>query len=97
MFARNRASRRPKTSNKILFRGHLEQLEDRVTPAQFNPLPSLADGASLSLRDAIVQSDGNSDASNTIILSAGTYSLTDTAAGNLLIQDTASGVPTLKR
>ena len=70
----------------------LEELEGRFAPATFNPLPSALDGASQSLRNAILTADSNGDASNTISLAAGTYSLTDAAAGNLLLQDTASGV-----
>lgn len=55
-------------------------------------MAATADGATGSLRDAIDQSDTNSDASNTINLAAGTYSLTDTAVGELLIKDHAAGV-----
>ena len=67
-------------------------MEGRVAPATFNPLPSAADGTSQSLRGSLLTADSNGDASNTISLAAGTYSLTDTTAGNLLIQDTAGGV-----
>ena len=70
----------------------LEELEGRLAPATFNPLPSAVDGTSQSLRSAILTADTNGDSSNTISLAAGTYSLADATAGNLLIQDTASGV-----
>ncbi len=71
----------------------LEALEDRTMPATFAPLPATADGAAMSLRDAILQANTNADPVNTINLSAGTYTLTDTADGNLIIQDSAAGVP----
>ena len=45
-----------------------------------------------SLRSAINQADSNADASNTIELGPGTYTLTEAAGGSLLIQDLASGV-----
>jgi hypothetical protein len=77
---------------KEAVRPWLEELEGRFAPAMFSPLPSAADGASQSLRAALLAADANGDASNTISLAAGTYTLTDAAAGNLLIQDTASGV-----
>ena len=77
-----RPSVRPRLES---IRPQLEELENRLVPATFNPLPSTMDGASLSLRDAIRQADGNADASNTINLASGVYSLTDAAAGNLLI------------
>ena len=84
---------RPSASpRQKLIRLQLEELESRLSPAVFNPLPSIMDGASLSLRDAVLQADGNSDASNTINLAAGAYTLNDAAAGNLLIQDAAAGV-----
>ena len=37
----------------------LEALEDRRLLATFNPLPSAADGSPGSLRDAIIQANGN--------------------------------------
>jgi hypothetical protein len=52
----------------------VEALEARCAPAVFNPLPD-ADAASL--RDAIAQADSNGDVSNTIMLAAGEYELTD--------------------
>ncbi len=69
----------------------LEGLEIRINPAVFNVVAATADGATGSLRDAIDQSDTNGDASNTINLAAGTYSLTDTAVGDLLINDHGGG------
>ncbi len=74
------------------FQPLLEELETRWVPATFTPHPTLVDGASLSLRDAILQANSNGDANNTINLASGTYKLTDAVEGNLLIQDTASGV-----
>ena len=86
------SSVRPPPPASSPFGSWLEELEGRFAPATFNPLPSAVDGTSQSLRNAILTADANGDASNTISLAAGTYSLTDAAAGNLLIQDTAGGV-----
>ena len=72
---------------------NLEYLECRLAPAVFNPAPSAADGAGDSLRDDINQADSNGDAANTINLAAGTYSLTDSKDGNLLIENSATSVP----
>ena len=71
---------------------NLEGLEIRINPAVFNVAAATADGAAGSLRDAIDQSDTNGDASNTINLGAGTFSLTDTGSGDLLINNQAAGV-----
>lgn len=71
----------------------LEVLEDRLAPAIFNLVPEAADGLTGSLRWAISQANSNGDASNTINLAAGTYSLTDTTAGNLLIANANGNVP----
>ena len=43
-----------------------------------------------SLRNAIETADSNGDASNTIILEAATYVLTDTTAGQIVIQNGSS-------
>ena len=51
----------------------------------FYPAPTDA-----SLRDAIATADSNSDASNTIILEAGTYVLTNTTLGQIVIQNSTS-------
>jgi hypothetical protein len=51
-----------------------------------------ADGDSGSLRDAIQQADTNGDANNLINLEAGSYSLTDQAAGALLINTQTAGI-----
>jgi hypothetical protein len=56
-------------------RPNLEALEDRQLLASFNPLPSAADGSPGSLRNAIIQANGNGQ-DNTINLGAGTYQLT---------------------
>ena len=58
-------------------------------PAVFTPPPD-ADAASL--RDAIAQADSNGDDSNTIMLAAGEYQLSNPTNGHLLIQNT-SGLP----
>jgi hypothetical protein len=65
----------------------VEALEKRCAPAIFNPPPD-ADAASL--RDAIAQADSNSDASNTIMLAAGEYPLSDPMNGHIVIQNTSS-------
>ncbi len=65
----------------------LESMEIRVTPAVFNVVAATTDGAAGSLRDAINQADSNGDADNQINLAAGSYSLTDVDAGDLLIRD----------
>lgn len=67
----------------------MERLEVRCAPAIFNPAPD-ADAASL--RAAIAQADSNSDASNTIMLQAGDYQLSNLGNGHLLIDNT-SGLP----
>ena len=76
-------------------RPDLEHLEIRLAPANFNPLTTTADGAGGSLRDDINVADSNGDASNTITLDAGNYTLTKAQLGPLLIQNTAPapGVP----
>ncbi len=71
---------------------NFEGLEIRINPAVFNVVAATADGAAGSLRDAIGESDTNSDASNRINLAAGTYSLTDTSSADLLIDDQGAGV-----
>ena len=55
--------------------------------AVFNVTPSATDGATGSLRAALVSASTNSDTSNTINLAVGTYALTDSAVGNLLIDN----------
>ena len=72
---------------------NLEHLEARLAPAVFNLVPGAADGAAGSLRVAIEQADTNSDASNTINLAAGAYTLTQSGLGNLLVQDENPGTP----
>src|SRR5258708_33665703 len=91
MFWLKRSPRCP-APRKPAFQPRLEELESRLAPATFTPQPSTVDGARLSLRDAINSADSNGDASNTILLAAGTYTLSDTLAGNLQIQDTAAGL-----
>ncbi len=71
----------------------LECLEDRRAPAVFVVSSATADDAPGSLRAAIGAADTNTDADNTIYLSGGTYVLTDSEDGNLLIQDENSGIP----
>jgi hypothetical protein len=67
-------------------------LEVRCAPAVFNPLP---DPDASQLRDALAQAASNSDASNTIMLAAGEYKLTNAANGHLLIQNTTGLAKTL--
>src|SRR5690242_19274267 len=93
MLSSKRFTRPTPSPRKRDFLRLVEELEPRLPPAGFNPLPSTPDGAPLSLRDAILQADGNGDAANTIRLGPGTYTLTDALDGNLLIQNTAVGVP----
>ena len=64
-----------------------DRLEERITPADFNLVPGVADGSPGSLRDALQQADSNFSADNTINLAAGDYQLSDTGAGNLLVED----------
>jgi fibronectin-binding autotransporter adhesin len=59
-------------------------------PGSGSLYPSTTDA---SLRAAITAADSNSFSSDTIYLEAGTYSLTDKALGQLVLEDTASGVP----
>ncbi len=70
----------------------LEFLEPRLSPAVFSVSAGVTDGAQNSLRSAINEADSNADATNTIELGPGTYTLTEAAGGSLLIQDLASGV-----
>jgi hypothetical protein len=70
----------------------VELLEPRLSPAVFSVSAGVADGAGGSLRSAINEANSNADASNTIELGAGTYTLTAAAGGSLLIQDLASGI-----
>src|SRR5262249_39835264 len=49
-------------------------LEDRQVPAVFNPLAATADGASGSLRDAVIQANGNRE-DDVINLQTGLYRL----------------------
>ena len=77
----------------------VESLEARVTPAVFTASPLAPDNPAVfapreSLRNGILQANLNADALNTIHLSAGIYSLTDFADGNLVIQNGNSLVPT---
>src|SRR5436305_1409453 len=65
-----------------------EMLEDRTSPAVFT-VTNFSEGPG-GLRDAILQANANSDASNTINLQAANYQLTNAAAGNLLIANTAA-------
>ncbi len=65
----------------------LEQLEDRLAPAIFDV------NSASGLQSAIQAADGNSDASNTINLAAGTYTLS--AGVELLIQDQPDTARTL--
>jgi hypothetical protein len=63
-----------------------------LAPAVFSVSVGATDGASGSLRAAISEANSNADASNTIELGPGTYTLTAASGGSLLIQDPASGV-----
>ena len=63
---------------------------DLFTP-RLVPRPSFRPRGSL--RAAIVAANSNASKSNTINLGTGTFDLTDTAAGELLIQDTNAKVP----
>jgi hypothetical protein len=67
-------------------------MEPRIAPATFAPLPGLSDDATnpSSLRAAIAEADSNADAVNTIVLAAGTYSIT---GSTLAIADQAATVP----
>ena len=73
---------RSQTDRKL----HLENLERRDVPAVFSPLATTPDGAPGSLRDAVIQANGNGQ-DNVINLSAGTYQLTLT---NLSGQENAA-------
>lgn len=86
-------TRTPRTIHKAPARCRpgLETLEDRMAPATFNPLPGTADGADGSLRAAIVAANQNADASNTIILTNGTYTLS--LDRELMIADSSPQVP----
>jgi hypothetical protein len=59
-----------------------------------NPTPSAGTfypvGSDASLRAAISQADSNSFANNTIVLSVGTYALSNPAAGQIVIQNTSA-------
>ncbi len=68
---------------------HLVNVITNPTPnaGTFYPVPTDA-----SLRAAINAANSNSFASNTIVLGAGIYTLTNTALGQLVIQDTSSHV-----
>ena len=68
-----------------------EPLECRRMLAVFNVTAAAADGAAGSLRAALVAAASNADASTTINLAAGTYTLTDSADGNLLVHNLAGG------
>ncbi|MEQ8786593.1 MAG: GEVED domain-containing protein [Pirellulaceae bacterium] len=57
------------------FRPRLEVLEERATPAIFAPLSFAADGASDSLRAAVVAANANADEVNTFNLGVGIYRL----------------------
>jgi hypothetical protein len=74
------------------FRPRLEDLEGRLAPATFKLVAGVTDNQPGSLRAAILAADTNSSASNTIKLGDGTFSLTDTTDGNLLIDDQNSAV-----
>lgn len=65
--------RRPYPISRV--RLYVEQLEDRLSPATFNPAPGTADGAAGSLRADIITANGNGDTTNTFNLAAGTYTL----------------------
>lgn len=58
-----------------------ERLEQKIAPAIFNVTAAAVDGATGSLRKAIIDANTNGDASNTITLAAGTYNLTLAGAG----------------
>jgi hypothetical protein len=75
------------------FRPGLEDLEGRLVPATFNLVAGVTDNQAGSLRAAILAADTNASARNIIRLGAGTFSLTDTALGNLLIDDNNGAVP----
>jgi hypothetical protein len=92
MFSMKRYFRMTVAPRKRSAHLQLESLEDRLAPAVFTPLPSTPDGAALSLRDAVLQANANNDAANMIILAAGTYTLSNAPLGNVVIQDTASGL-----
>ncbi len=57
------------------------------TPGSGTYYPTGSDG---SLRAAINAADGNAYASNTIVLSAGTYALTNATLGQIVLQNTSS-------
>jgi hypothetical protein len=78
------------------FRPRLEDLEGRLAPATFKLVAGVTDNQPGSLRAAILAADTNASASNTIKLGPGIYSLTDTADGNLVIDDQNSAVVSKK-
>lgn len=88
-------TRKPCTIHKGLNRCRpgLETLEDRLAPATFNPLPATPDGAAGSLRAAIVAANQNADATNTINLTNGTYTLSEKLDRDLQIVDQNDQVP----
>jgi hypothetical protein len=68
-----------------------EPLESRRMLAVFNVTAAAADGTAGSLRAALVAAAANADSSNTINLAAGSYTLTDSADGDLLIHNLVGG------
>src|SRR5262249_20582077 len=87
MFWPKRSSRPKCFPRRRFFRPWLERLEDRVVLHAYTASSAVPDGASGSLRYAIIQADTNDDQDNTILLDKGHYALTDTASGNLLVQN----------
>ncbi len=87
-----RSTGRVRRRRDLSVRQLVEFLEPRLSPAVFTISAGVTDGAQNSLRSAINQADSNADASNTIELGPGTYTLTEAGGGSLLIQDRASGV-----
>ncbi len=81
--------RKPKQcrSSEKSFQRRFETLESRTLLAVFNLTPAAGDAG---LRAAILAADTNGDPSNTINLAAGKYLLTDTSAGDLVINSGAS-------
>lgn len=68
---------------------HLEELESRLNPATFN-VSSVSD-----LLSAIQTADGNTDASNTIIMASGNYILSGATSSEILIQNQSTSAKTL--
>ncbi len=87
LFPAHRKPRRQPLRRGRSLRPQLEELENRLAPAQFNPT------SGDELRADLLAADGNSDATNTITLTGQAYQLT--TASPLLVQNQNSGtVPT---